>query len=54
MLHSYDYVFERKMPNGGWSRVGGTMMAHDAKEVEKVLISQNAMPIRIISITQKS
>ena len=53
MLHSYDYSFERKLPNGVWNKVTGTMTASSAKEVERVLISQNAMPLRNIVITQR-
>ena len=50
----YDYIIERKLPNGSWQKVTGTMNAKSAEEVEKTLVRQNSITvIRIVSIKEK-
>jgi len=50
----FDYVIERKLPNGVWQKVTGTMTVKTIEEVKKILAQQNAnTAFRILSITKK-
>ena len=52
-MNFYDYVIERKLPNGAWQKVTGSMSAKSESEVRAILTRQEISPIRIIAIIKK-
>lgn len=52
-MYLFEYSYERKLPNGAWQRVTGSVTASSESEVERNILRNEISAVRNISIRRR-